>query len=66
VFLVHRGYHGPCAAAPGYPLYYLNILAGPGGERSMAFCDDPAHHWVRPSWDGMAPDPRVPMTAAFR
>ena len=42
-----RGYHGPCVAAPGYPLYYLNVLAGPGAERSMAFCDDPAHHWVR-------------------
>ena len=47
MFCVHRGYHGPCVAAPGYPLYYLNVLAGPGGERSMAFCDDPAHHWVR-------------------
>ena len=64
VFCVHRGYHGPCVAAPGYPLYYLNVLAGPGGERSMAFCDDPAHHWVRDSWEGMAPDPRCPMTNA--
>jgi 5-deoxy-glucuronate isomerase len=64
VFLVKRGYHGPCVAAPGYPLYYLNVLAGPGGERSMAFCDDPTHHWVRESWDDMAADPRVPMTGA--
>jgi 5-deoxy-glucuronate isomerase len=64
VFCVHRGYHGPCVAAPGYPLYYLNILAGPGGERSMAFCDDPAHHWVRATWDGMPIDPRCPMTNA--
>ena len=63
VFLVPRGYHGPCIAAPGYPMYYLNVLAGPGGERSMAFCDDPAHHWVRESWAGMATDPRVPMTS---
>ena len=62
VFVIPRGYHGPCVAAPGYPLYYLNVLAGPGGERSMAFCDDPTHHWVRDSWDGMATDPRVPMT----
>ena len=30
----------------------------------MAFCDDPAHHWVRDAWDGMALDPRCPMTAA--
>jgi 5-deoxy-glucuronate isomerase len=62
VFCVPRGYHGPCIAAPGYPMYYLNVLAGPGGERSMAFCDDPAHHWVRDAWTHMAPDPRVPMT----
>jgi 5-deoxy-glucuronate isomerase len=66
VFLIKRGYHGPSAAAPGYPLYYLNVLAGPGGERSMAFCDDPTHHWVRQSWDGMKPDPRVPMTRALQ
>ena len=63
VFLVPRGYHGPCIAAPGYPMYYLNVLAGPGGERSMAFCDDPTHHWVRSSWTALAPDPRVPMTS---
>jgi 5-deoxy-glucuronate isomerase len=64
VFVIPRGYHGPCVAAPGYPLYYLNVLAGPAGERSMAFCDDPSHHWVRDSWTGMPTDPRVPMTRA--
>ena len=26
---IPRGFHGPCIAAPGYPLYYLNVLAGP-------------------------------------
>lgn len=62
VFCVPRGYHGPCIAAPGYPMYYLNVLAGPGGARSMAFCDDPTHHWVRESWEGMAIDPRCPVT----
>lgn len=64
VFVIPRGYHGPCVAAPGYPLYYLNVLAGPGGERSMAFCDDPTHHWVRDTWVGMPTDPRCPMTSA--
>ncbi len=64
VFCVPRGYHGPCIAAPGYTMYYLNVLAGPGGGRSMAFCDDPTHHWIRDTWSGMAPDPRVPMTSA--
>jgi 5-deoxy-glucuronate isomerase len=43
VVLVPHGYHGPCVAAPGYPMYYLNVLAGPAPDRSMAFCDDPAH-----------------------
>ena len=28
VTLVPRGYH-PCAAAHGYDLYYLNVMAGP-------------------------------------
>jgi 5-deoxy-glucuronate isomerase len=63
-FLIPRGYHGPCVAAPGYPMYYLNVLAGPAGERSMAFCDDPAHHWVRDTWATMDPDARCPMTDA--
>jgi 5-deoxy-glucuronate isomerase len=63
-FLIPRGYHGPCVAAPGYPLYYLNVLAGPGPERTMAFCDDPTHHWVRDAWLTMEPDGRCPMTDA--
>lgn len=63
VFLVPHGYHGPCAAAPGYPMYYLNVLAGPAPERSMAFCDDPAHAWVRASWASLAADPRCPVTS---
>lgn len=64
VFLIPRGYHGPCVAAPGYTMYYLNVLAGPTPGRSMAFCDDPAHHWVRDAWEGMPVDPRCPMTSA--
>ena len=63
-FLVPRGYHGPCVAAPGYPLYYLNVMAGPNPERTMAIVDDPAYAWIRASWDAMPPDPRVPMTGA--
>jgi 5-deoxy-glucuronate isomerase len=63
VFLVPRGYHGPCAAMPGYDMYYLNVLAGPAG-RSLASRDDPAHAWVRPAWGRQAPDPRMPMTSS--
>ncbi|MFJ4689048.1 5-deoxy-glucuronate isomerase [Streptomyces sp. NPDC088789] len=62
--LVPRGYHGPSMAAPGYPMYYLNVLAGPHPERTMACRDDPAHHWVRASWEGTATDPRVPLCDA--
>ncbi|GAA5084101.1 5-deoxy-glucuronate isomerase [Thermocatellispora tengchongensis] len=62
VVLVPHGYHGPSMAAPGYDLYYLNVLAGPAEKRSMAFCDDPRHAWVRSSWEGRPTDPRVPMT----
>jgi 5-deoxy-glucuronate isomerase len=64
VFLVPRGYHGPSVAAPGYPLYYLNVMAGPNPERTMAIVDDPPHAWVRDSWEALAPDPRCPMIAA--
>ncbi len=61
VILIPRGYHGPSMTAPGYHLYYLNVLAGPGEERTMAFCDDPEHHWIRESWKSEATDPRLPM-----
>jgi 5-deoxy-glucuronate isomerase len=58
VLLVPYGYH-TTAAAHGYDLYYLNALAGE--RRSMAAADDPALAWVRPAWDAMEPDPRVPL-----
>ncbi len=64
VFLVPRGYHGPCVATPDHDMYYLNVLAGPGEKRTMAFCDDPDHHWVREGWTRTAADPRVPLTSA--
>jgi 5-deoxy-glucuronate isomerase len=62
VVLVPHGYHGPSMAAPGYDLYYLNVMAGPGDERVWRFCDDPAHAWVRGSWAGQPVDPRLPLT----
>ena len=33
IALVPSGYHGPAGAPPGYELYYLNVMAGPGPER---------------------------------
>ena len=64
VYLVPQGYHGPTVAPPEYPMYFLNVLAGPGEERTMAFCDDPQHHWIRESWEAQAQDPRLPWTSA--
>jgi 5-deoxy-glucuronate isomerase len=61
LMLVPWGYHTTCAAH-GYDLYYLNALAGE--RRSMAAADDPALAWVRPAWEEMAKDPRVPLVTS--
>ncbi|MDQ4138194.1 MAG: 5-deoxy-glucuronate isomerase [Actinomycetota bacterium] len=60
IALVPFGYHGPAAAAPGYDLYYLNVMAGPDPERAWRITDDPAHAWVRQLWERQAPDERLP------
>jgi 5-deoxy-glucuronate isomerase len=59
--LVPHGWHGPSMAAPGYDLYYLNVMAGPG-ERVWRFRDDPAHAWIRDTWATQPVDARLPMT----
>jgi len=41
--LVPRGYH-TVSAAPGYDLYYLNVMAGP--VRAWAVTNDPDHQWT--------------------
>ncbi|MFI8772017.1 5-deoxy-glucuronate isomerase [Gordonia sp. NPDC062954] len=61
VVLVPHGYHGPSIAAPGYHMYYLNVMAGPGDERAWKICDDPAHTWLRGSWEQQDVDPRLPL-----
>ncbi|MCX5044808.1 5-deoxy-glucuronate isomerase [Aldersonia sp. NBC_00410] len=61
VVLVPHGFHGPSVAAPGYDLYYLNVMAGPGPERAWRVVDDPAHAWVRDSWADLEIDPRLPL-----
>lgn len=60
VALVPWGYHGPAAAAPGYDLYYLNVMAGPGEERAWLITDEPQHAWIRERWTDEAVDPRLP------
>jgi 5-deoxy-glucuronate isomerase len=64
VVLIPHGYHGPSMAVPGYDLYYLNVMAGPG-ERVWRFCDDPAHAWIRDTWADQPIDPRLPMTTTM-
>ncbi|QXQ10874.1 5-deoxy-glucuronate isomerase [Paeniglutamicibacter sp. Y32M11] len=62
VVLVPYGWHGPAMAAPGYDLYYLNVMAGPGRVREWLISDDPHHGWVRETWDKATIDPRLPFT----
>lgn len=57
-FLIPRGYHGPCVAAPNYDMYYLNVMAGP--HRDWRVSNDPRHAWVTSEWRSIPPDPRVP------
>jgi 5-deoxy-glucuronate isomerase len=38
-------------------------MAGPEPERAWRFCDDPAHAWIRGTWEGQAIDPRLPLTS---
>ncbi|EYT55119.1 5-deoxy-glucuronate isomerase [Kocuria sp. UCD-OTCP] len=60
VVLVPYGWHGPAMATPGYDLYYLNVMAGPGRVREWLISDDPHHGWIRRTWDESAVDPRLP------
>lgn len=62
VVVVPHGWHGPSMAAVGYDLYYLNVMAGPG-ERAWMACDDPAHAWIRETWEAQEIDPRLPLRA---
>ncbi|BCW43786.1 5-deoxy-glucuronate isomerase [Arthrobacter sp. StoSoilB5] len=63
VVLVPYGWHGPAMAAPGYDLYYLNVMAGPGRVRDWLISDDPHHGWIRQTWEGQDIDPRLPFGA---
>ena len=63
VVLIPHGWHGPSMAAPGYDLYYLNVMAGPSPDRAWLICDDPAHTWIRGTWEDQDIDPRLPLTS---
>jgi 5-deoxy-glucuronate isomerase len=57
--LVPHGWHGPCVAAPGFDMYYLNVMAGPGAERAWKITDHPDQAWVRDTWESQSVDPRL-------
>lgn len=54
--LVPEGYH-PVSSPPGYTTYYLNVLAG--SAQSLANSEDPAHVWVKETYQSR--DPRIPV-----
>jgi 5-deoxy-glucuronate isomerase len=60
LFIPH-GWHGPAAAAPGYHMYYLNVMAGPG-EREWVVTNDPCHSWIPQTMTDLPIDPRLPLT----
>lgn len=62
VVIMPWGYHGPSVAAPGYDLYYLNVMAGPAEDATWLMTDDPHYTWIRQAWESDEVDPRLPMT----
>ena len=57
--LVPYGWHGPCVAAPGFDMYYLNVMAGPAAERVWKISDHPDQTWVRDTWKTQSIDSRL-------
>jgi 5-deoxy-glucuronate isomerase len=60
VVLVPHGWHGPTMSPPGYDMYSLNVMGGPGNSREWLNVDDPDHVWVRNDWFTQKVDPRLP------
>lgn len=54
------GWHGPSMAMPGYDLYYLNIMAGPG-RREWLVTVEPDRKWVPESLHSQLIDSRLPL-----
>ena len=60
VALLPYGFHGPTVAAPGYDLYFLNVMAGPAHKREWLVTEDAAHKWIRDTFRDEAIDERLP------
>lgn len=59
IVLVPHGYHGPCLPCPGFEMYYLNVMAGPGDDARWLASDLPGLGTIRSLWRGMPADPRA-------
>ena len=61
--MVPHGWHGPSMAAPGYHLYYLNVMAGPSPDRSLADLRRPGARLGTGHLGDQEIDPRLPLTS---
>ncbi|MBW8795225.1 MAG: 5-deoxy-glucuronate isomerase [Streptomyces sp.] len=56
--------YGPKEAVPvelrGAGACSRHVMAGPGQDRAWLICDDPAHGWVRTTWESQDIDDRLP------
>ena len=59
--LVPHGWHGPAMAPPGYDLYYLNVMAGPGADAGLADLRRPRPRLGPGAVDPQDIDPRLPI-----
>ncbi len=61
-----QGAGGPTGAqgvaAPGFDMYYLNVMSGPGAERAWKISDHPDQGWIRDTWADQDVDPRLTLT----
>jgi 5-deoxy-glucuronate isomerase len=42
-------------------MYYLNVMAGSGPNRTWLISDDPCQTWLRATWQDQDIDPRLPL-----
>lgn len=59
--LIPYGWHGPSIAAPGYDLYYLNVMGG-GGQRDWKVTIREDQTWINQALQNQPRNDRLPMT----
>lgn len=58
--LIPYGWHGPSIAAPGYDLYYLNVMGG-GGQRDWKVTIRDDQTWINQALQSQPRNDRLPM-----